>query len=203
MSRPRASRTSRTRSGGSATCTWPASTRSGAAAWPGPWSPAPSSCNPTNTCAGIADSKVLTAAERERLFGDIVGAAVAWHVAIIEPDEIDRINIHRASLKAMREAIMALVPLPGFVLVDGFRIPDLLMPQRPIDRRRPAVDRHRRRIDPGQSHARSHHGGPARATTRDTASIATRATRPATIWMRSAASDTPPASPLVQAALSV
>lgn len=92
--------------------------------------------------AGIADSKVLTAAERERLFDEITGAAVCWHVAVIEPDEIDRINIHRASLKAMREAILSLIPLPGFVLVDGFRVPELLMPQRPIiggDRKSTAI----------------------------------------------------------------
>lgn len=92
--------------------------------------------------AGVADSKVLTAAERERLFAAITGAAVCWSVSVIESDEIDRINIHKASLKAMRESILALVPLPGFVLVDGFRIPELLMPQRPIiggDRRSTAI----------------------------------------------------------------
>ena len=92
--------------------------------------------------AGIADSKVLTAVERGRLFDQITAAAVAWHVSLVEPDEIDRINIHRASLKAMRDAILSLIPLPGFVLVDGFRIPDLLMPQRPIvggDRRSTAI----------------------------------------------------------------
>ena len=91
---------------------------------------------------GIADSKVLTACERERLFSEITGAAVSWHVAVIDALEIDRINIHKASLKAMREAILALVPLPGFVLVDGFRIPELLMPQRPIvggDRKSTAI----------------------------------------------------------------
>jgi ribonuclease HII len=91
---------------------------------------------------GIHDSKVLIAAERERLFGHITGAAVAWHVSVIEADEIDRINIHRASLKAMREAIMALIPLPGFVIVDGFRIPELVIPQRNIiggDRRSTAI----------------------------------------------------------------
>jgi ribonuclease HII len=91
---------------------------------------------------GIADSKVLSACERERLFGEITGACVAWGVAVIGADEIDRINIHKASLKAMREAILALVPLPGFVLVDGFRIPELLMPQRPIiggDRKSTAI----------------------------------------------------------------
>jgi ribonuclease HII len=92
--------------------------------------------------AGVADSKVLTAAERERLYPEITAAAVAWSVSIVESDEIDRINIHKASLKAMRESILALVPLPGFVLVDGFRIPELLMPQRSIiggDRRSTAI----------------------------------------------------------------
>jgi ribonuclease HII len=92
--------------------------------------------------AGVADSKVLTAAERERLYPEITAAAVSWSVSVIESDEIDRINIHKASLKAMRESILALVPLPGFVLVDGFRIPELLMPQRSIiggDRRSTAI----------------------------------------------------------------
>ena len=90
----------------------------------------------------MADSKVLTPALRERLYPEIVEAAVAWSVAVIEADEIDRINIHRASLKAMRDAVMSLVPLPGFVVVDGFRIPDLWIPQRAIpggDRRSTAI----------------------------------------------------------------
>jgi ribonuclease HII len=92
--------------------------------------------------AGVADSKVLTAEDREGLFDAIKGAAVAWTVSIVEPAEIDRINIHRASLQAMRDAIMTLVPLPGFVLVDGFRVPELLMPQRPViggDRKSTAI----------------------------------------------------------------
>ena len=97
---------------------------------------------PDEYVAGVKDSKVLTAEERERLFGEITGAAVAWHVAVVEPDEIDRINIHQASLKAMRDAVLAMVPLPGFVLVDAFRIPKLPVPQRPIiggDRRSTAI----------------------------------------------------------------
>jgi ribonuclease HII len=92
--------------------------------------------------AGIADSKVLSAGERERLFDEIVGAAVSWAAAVVDPGEIDRINIHRASLQAMREAVVALVPLPGFVLVDGFAIPGLVMPQRAVvggDRRSTAI----------------------------------------------------------------
>lgn len=97
---------------------------------------------PDHYVPGVADSKVLTAADREGLFDDIRGAAVAWHVSIVPPAEIDRINIHRASLQAMRDAIMALIPLPSFVLVDGFRVPDLMMPQRAViggDRRSTAI----------------------------------------------------------------
>ncbi len=97
---------------------------------------------PEPRVAGVRDSKLLTAAGRERLFGEIVRAAVAWQVALVEAPEIDRINIHRASLDAMREAVMRLVPLPGFVLVDGFRIPDLVIPQRAViggDRRSAAI----------------------------------------------------------------
>jgi ribonuclease HII len=92
--------------------------------------------------AGVADSKVLTADERERLFEEIVRAAVGWHVAIVDAAEIDRINIHRASLEAMRQAVLALNPLPGLVLVDAFRIPGLSMAQRPViggDRRCTAI----------------------------------------------------------------
>jgi ribonuclease HII len=47
-------------------------------------------------------------------------------------DEIDCLNIARASLTAMRRAVLALRPLPDLVLVDAFRIPDLLIPQRGI-----------------------------------------------------------------------
>ena len=91
---------------------------------------------------GIKDSKVLTAEEREALFGQITRVALRWHVASVDPVEIDRINIHQASLLAMRRAIEALIPLPGFVLVDGFRIPHLIIPQRPVvggDRRSTAI----------------------------------------------------------------
>ena len=92
--------------------------------------------------AGIKDSKVLSAEEREALFGEITRVALRWHVASVDPSEIDRINIHQASLLAMRRAVEALVPLPGFVLVDGFRIPHLVVAQRSViggDRRSTAI----------------------------------------------------------------
>jgi ribonuclease HII len=88
--------------------------------------------NPDTYVPRIADSKVVPAPERERLAEAIRAAAVCWHVAIVEPADIDRLNIHRASLEAMRRAVMALLPLPSLVLVDGFRIPGLLMAQRHV-----------------------------------------------------------------------
>jgi len=98
--------------------------------------------DPARHIAGVRDSKLLTPAARERLCADIVDAAVGWRVAWAAPDVIDRLNIHNATLRAMREAVMALVPLPDFVLVDGFRIPGLEVPQRRVvggDRRCAAI----------------------------------------------------------------
>jgi len=87
---------------------------------------------PDHRVTGLRDSKLLSSAQRERLSTRILESAVAWQVAVVEAAEIDRLNIHRASLGAMRQAVMALVPLPGFVLVDGFRVPGLPMAQRPV-----------------------------------------------------------------------
>ena len=98
--------------------------------------------DPRRHIPGLADSKVVPVQERETLYATIVTAAKAWAVASVEPVEIDRINIHRASLSAMREAVLGLVPLPEVVIVDAFRIPDLPLPQRGIvkgDRRCAAI----------------------------------------------------------------
>jgi ribonuclease HII len=98
--------------------------------------------DPRRHIAGLADSKLVPAPERETLYALIVAASHAWAVAAVEPVEIDRLNIHRASLDAMRQAVLALVPLPEVVIVDAFRIPDLPLPQRGIikgDRRCAAI----------------------------------------------------------------
>lgn len=90
----------------------------------------------------VSDSKAVPAAERERLFEEITGQAVAWAVASSDPTEIDHLNIHRASLVAMQRAVLALAPLPDIVLVDAFRIPSLPMAQRGVphgDRRCAAI----------------------------------------------------------------
>ena len=91
---------------------------------------------------GLADSKMLSADERERLNDLIKARALAWSVCFVEPAEIDTLNIHRASLEAMRRAVMAITPLPDAVLVDAFRIPELPIAQRGVlhgDRRCAAI----------------------------------------------------------------
>jgi ribonuclease HII len=88
--------------------------------------------DPRRHIAGLADSKALTRAARERLYDVITVRAVAWTVAAVEPDEIDRINIHQATLRAMQRAVLALAPLPDVVLVDAFRVPGLPMAQRAV-----------------------------------------------------------------------
>jgi ribonuclease HII len=88
--------------------------------------------DPDRHIPGLADSKTINAAERERLFEIITRKALAWSVAAAEPTEIDAINIHQASLQAMRRAVMAIAPLPDLVLVDAFRIPDILIAQRGV-----------------------------------------------------------------------
>jgi len=88
--------------------------------------------DPERYIPGIHDSKTVTALERERLYTVITRKALAWSVAAAQPAEIDVMNIHRASLEAMRRAVMTLAPLPDMLLVDAFRIPELLMAQRGV-----------------------------------------------------------------------
>ena len=98
--------------------------------------------HPDRHIPGVCDSKVVPAVERERLYDQIIAHAVAWGVAAADPSEIDRINIHQASLRAMQRAVLSLVPLPDIVLVDAFRVPDLPMAQRGVphgDRRCSAI----------------------------------------------------------------
>lgn len=98
--------------------------------------------DPNSHIPGLADSKMLSAVERERLHDLITARALAWSVAALEPAEIDALNIHRASLEAMRRAVLALSPLPDAVLVDAFRIPELHIAQRGVlhgDRRCAAI----------------------------------------------------------------
>lgn len=84
---------------------------------------------------GINDSKKLTAAERHRLHDRLMACAIVG-VGVVEHDEIDRLNIYWATMKAMTLAVeavaTALGSAPGHVLVDGNRLPRWTYPATPI-----------------------------------------------------------------------
>ena len=69
----------------------------------------------------LNDSKQLTERQRDRLRTEIVRDAAAWAVAVVEPDEIDRLNILHASTHAMCLAVQQLAVKPEFLLNDGNR----------------------------------------------------------------------------------
>lgn len=81
---------------------------------------------------GLTDSKKLSARQREVLFDAITAQALAWCAAAASPAEIDAMNIHHATLLAMRRAVEGLAISPQSVLVDGKFTPDLAMPARTI-----------------------------------------------------------------------
>lgn len=82
--------------------------------------------------AGLADSKKLSARQRERLTLEIREKALAWAVASASVEEIDRLNILQATLLAMARAVASLAIAPAEVLVDGNRVPDLPVRARAI-----------------------------------------------------------------------
>jgi ribonuclease HII len=82
---------------------------------------------------GLNDSKKLSEPVREELYAEIRARAFAYGVGESSPEEIDRFNILRASLLAMRRALEAMGIPPGLVLVDGNqRIPDIRWAQRTV-----------------------------------------------------------------------
>jgi ribonuclease HII len=81
---------------------------------------------------GLRDSKLLTPERRELLADRIRERAIAFAVAQASVEEIDQINILRASLLAMQRAIAALGRLPGEAWIDGDHCPDLPCPARAI-----------------------------------------------------------------------
>lgn len=98
--------------------------------------------DPARPVAGLADSKLLDAPRREALAWSIRRDALAWAVATATVEEIDAMNILRASLEAMARAIGALGVEPDEVVVDGLHVPRTAWPCRALvkaDRLVPAV----------------------------------------------------------------
>jgi ribonuclease HII len=78
---------------------------------------------------GLDDSKRLGRGVRERLDASIREQAIAVAVVEVGPDEVDRLNVLRASLEAMRRAVTSLLVAPEHVLVDARTIPGIDVPQ--------------------------------------------------------------------------
>jgi ribonuclease HII len=80
----------------------------------------------------VNDSKLLAPAKRRRLALSILQEAEAVGLGQASPEEIDRLNIHQASLEAMRRAVRSLAPQPEALLLDGFGLKVVDYPQRPV-----------------------------------------------------------------------
>lgn len=77
---------------------------------------------------GLDDSKLLTAAVRERLYGQIVRRAVAYSIVAVSAAEIDAYGVHVANLAGMRRALGTLAPGADYALTDGFPVSGLGVP---------------------------------------------------------------------------
>jgi ribonuclease HII len=80
---------------------------------------------------GLNDSKKLSEKKRNELDIEIRANAVAWSIAAVDVETIDRINIRQASLLAMRRAVETLALTPDYLLIDGLDTIDFPCPQQP------------------------------------------------------------------------
>ena len=83
---------------------------------------------PSTRIDGLADSKTLTARQRDRIYDQVVARALAWAVVGLEPGECDALGMHVANLAALRRAVLRLDVAPDFVLTDGFAVDGLGTP---------------------------------------------------------------------------
>ena len=89
---------------------------------------------PGTEIAGIDDSKALDEEARERLDKEIRGKASAVALGVVEVEEIDRINIYHAGIRAMQLALLNLPVPPQHILVDSRTIPGFTQPQNSFDK---------------------------------------------------------------------
>ncbi len=83
---------------------------------------------PRYDLAGLQESKKLSPKRRDRFFEGIMTQALAVCYAQVAAAQIDRLDIHRATLEAMRAAVLGLAVTPARVLVDGKFLPELPFP---------------------------------------------------------------------------
>ncbi len=80
----------------------------------------------------LDDSKKLSEKKRRRIDEELRASVVAFSIAEVQADEIDRINILQATKKAMRLAIEQLSPRADFLLIDALRLKEINLPQKAI-----------------------------------------------------------------------
>ena len=88
--------------------------------------------DPIKPIEGLADSKILSERKRHSLFDIIKKYALSWSVGMASVEEIDEFNILQATLLAMQRAVNGLAIQPDEALIDGNRLPDLLIPAQAI-----------------------------------------------------------------------
>jgi ribonuclease HII len=81
---------------------------------------------------GLTDSKLLTAAARDRMYDLVLKRALDYAVIVIPAAEVDLIGVHVANIEGMRRAVARLESHPGYVLTDGFPVPGLTAPNMPV-----------------------------------------------------------------------
>ena len=106
----------------------------GRGAWAGPVVAAavilpPGDAELAEHLAGVRDSKLLSARQRETLLESVLRCAVAWGVGMIPPAEIDQVGIVVATQRAMAQALQALSPKAEYLLIDHLRLPEVELPQ--------------------------------------------------------------------------
>lgn len=77
---------------------------------------------------GLADSKLLTAKARERVYDEVMAKAVSVAWVAVEPAECDALGMHVADIQGLRRALLRLDVEPAYVLTDGFPVDGLGMP---------------------------------------------------------------------------
>ncbi|HDR1937189.1 TPA: ribonuclease HII [Pasteurella multocida] len=88
--------------------------------------------DPHQPILGLNDSKKLSEKKRLLLAEEIKQKALAWSLGRAEAEEIDQLNILHATMLAMKRAVENLKIQPHFVLVDGNRVPELMIPAQAI-----------------------------------------------------------------------
>lgn len=110
--------------------------------WAGPVVAAAVVLDPARPIAGLADSKTLSARRRVQLDAQIRAQSLGWSIAECSVEEIDRLNILQATLRAMQRAVAGLQCPVDLLLVDGNQTPTVSMPCRAIvggDASHPAI----------------------------------------------------------------